>query len=263
MAWWEGLSPEQVRDILERQRSGARVSLEEVREWLSMETEGLRRTPRHAEVSVYVLYDAARAGGPAITLPAGTVFSDHSGLMRFVLYPSSRTIQPGEGMELRLVADYTGEEFNVAADFIDRIIEPMDLNDLWNAGALLIHQARPASGGSGPSARLEARQRAMDELALDSRIAERNRANARSSYAGAVRYTMGIDIADGQDEVVGGQVLVTGAHGDTATWEWSDTTNVLNSGNPMGLRVCDIDETCQGGLEEPQREPTLKEVWAD
>jgi len=152
MAWWEGLSPEQVRDILERQRRGMVVTLEETREWLLMEREGAQR----AEAE-----------------------------------------------------------------------------------------------------RLARRQRQMDELALDAAVVERY----GSVPAGAVRYTMGIDMAEGAS--ASGQVLVTGAHGDVATWEWTDTANTMNVLNGSNARVCEVDETCQGGKEEPPREPTLKEVWAD
>lgn len=150
MAWWEGLTPEQVRDILERQRRGMVVTLAETREWLLMEREGAQR--REAE-------------------------------------------------------------------------------------------------------RLAQRQRQMDELALDAAVVGRY----GSVQAAAARYTFGIDLARGEGAPASGQVIVTGSHGDVATWEWSDASRAISA-----LHVCDgIDETCQGGLEEPQREPTLKEAWAD
>jgi len=202
-----------------------------------------------ARTVVHVFYD--RRGLPPVTIPAGTVFGDGVSSLRWVnMFPE--TLRSGEMKSIAIHADYAGEEYNVRAETIDRILEPSDLNDMWNSAALLVTQPMAAVGGVGHSRRLADRQRQMDALALDARIADRARqALARSQDN---RYVMGMDMARGTD------YTVTGAP-DVISW----THDLAAMTSNVEVRHCVIDEAC--GMDRPPRparqEPTTREVWAD
>lgn len=214
-----------------------------------------------AHTNINIFFDVPPGTVP-VTIPEGTVFGDARTTLRWVNM-FELTLQAGEFRTITVHADYAGEEYNVPAQTIDRILEPNDLSDLWNEAMLLITHPIPAVGGEGYSRRLEAREREMAALSIDAMIADRSR-----QQTGIIpsTYTLGIDVAGPQRSVVRGtDYTVVGNADDPIVWT-HDMASGTSDAVLSGWR-CEIDES--GGVARERRvrparpEPTLREVWAD